>query len=173
MPSSLEQKLKKVRLLFFDVDGTLTDGSLLFDADGRELKAFFARDGSRMTLARKAGLKIFFITSRVTPAIRARAKERKIEGIIGKEDLPDKSLLPLLLKLGLSPEESLYLGDDLNDIPFLRQAGVKAAVADAAAEVQALADIVTALPGGRGAAAEIIERVLRAQGLWDKLIASL
>ncbi len=171
--SPLEQRLKNIRVILSDVDGTLTDGSLIFDKDGHELKSFFARDGSRTTLALKAGIKVFFITSRVSPAVEVRARERGISGVLSKKDIPNGSLDGFFQQIGVSRDEVLYLGDDLNDLPFLRQVGVRCAVGDATPEVKAVADIVTGLNGGRGALAEVIERVLRAQGVWDRLVGSM
>ena len=173
MQADTTPPLKNITLMLFDVDGTLTDGTLLFDGGGNEWKSFSARDGSRMTLALKAGIKIFFITSRVSPSVSARAKERGIHGVLSKGDFKDGSLASFFTSQGVAKEHVLYLGDDLNDLPFLREAGVAAAVSDACDEVKAVAHVVTEKGGGKGAAAEIIEAILRAKGIWEETITSL
>src|SRR3989338_7144370 len=154
MNDNLKVKLKNIKALFFDVDGTLTDGRIIYDAAGNELKSFFARDGSRITLALKAGLSIYFITSRVSESVKRRAEDRKINGVLSKNDFPGASFADFFNTIGVTAEEVLYLGDDINDIPFMQCVGLKVAVADAAAEVIACADIITNAPGGYGAVAE-------------------
>jgi len=101
MNDNLKVKLKNIKALFFDVDGTLTDGRIIYDAAGNELKSFFARDGSRITLALKAGLSIYFITSRVSESVKRRAEDRKINGVLSKNDFPGASFADFLIPLVL------------------------------------------------------------------------
>lgn len=167
MNNALEKKLKMITTFVFDVDGTLTDGRVIYDKDGNEMKSFYARDGSRISRALKAGFRVYFISSRISPAVAARAKERKINGTLLKGDVAEGlSFTDFFSQQNITPGEIVYVGDDINDLPFLRQCGVQAAVADATYEVKQVADVITSARGGYGAAAEIIEAVLKAQNKW-------
>ncbi len=169
MNNTSEEKLKMITTFVFDVDGTLTDGRVIYDKNGNELKSFFARDGSRISRALKAGFRVYFISSRISPAVTARAKERKISGTILKGDVAKGlSFTDFFTQQNINPREIVYLGDDINDLPFLQQCGVKAAVADASDEVKQIADVVTGARGGYGAVAEIIEVILKAQNKWEE-----
>ena len=167
MNKELEKKLKTVVAFVFDVDGTLTDGRIIYNKDGNEMKSFYVRDGSRISRALKVGMRVYFISSRISPAVSARAVERKITGTLEKGKYEGRAFADFFKKENVSLEAVLYLGDDINDLLFMAQCGVKVAVADASAEVAALADYVTTCCGGYGAAGEVIEKVLRLQGKWE------
>lgn len=164
------EKLKNVKVMIFDVDGTLTDGRIILDKDGNELKSFYVRDGSRTSLALKADIKIFFISARISEAVKKRAENRQIQGVLSKRDFEKKPFADFFKELGVSKEEVLYTGDDVNDLSFMKECGVKVAVADASEEVKKIADITTLTKGGYGAVAEIIEKTLKAQGKFQELI---
>jgi len=157
-----------------DVDGVLTDGSIVWgvDASGEllELKAFNARDGLGLSVAQAAGLRIAWITGRVSRVVERRAEELGAIEVCQRARDKRRTLSELAARLGLGQSAVLYVGDDLNDLPAYAAAGVRVAVADAAEGVRELADWVTEAPGGRGAVREVVEGVLRAQGRWEDAV---
>lgn len=166
---SAEQRAARVRAIIFDVDGVLTDGGLIYHADG-ESKVFNVRDGHGIVLARLAGLRTAFLTGRASEAVRRRATELKIdalrEGVVRKGE----ALGELAQALGVQPEHLCYAGDDLVDLPVMRQVGFPVTVADAVAEVRAAAAWVAPSRGGQGAAREIVEFILKASGHWAGIV---
>jgi 3-deoxy-D-manno-octulosonate 8-phosphate phosphatase (KDO 8-P phosphatase) len=163
--------MRDIKLLLFDVDGVLTDGTILVHADGGESKQFSIRDGAGMVWAQRAGLSIGLLSARTADATAVRAAQLGItivsQGGSNKLAAYDR----ILETAGLSDNEVGYMGDDLQDLPVLRRAGFSAAPADAAAEVRAAVQWISPSGGGRGAARECIEHVLRAQGHWQAAVA--
>jgi 3-deoxy-D-manno-octulosonate 8-phosphate phosphatase (KDO 8-P phosphatase) len=170
LSKSLLARIARIRMFVFDVDGVLTDGGIYL-GDAGEMKRFDVRDGMGISLARRAGLHVVFLTARKSEAVRRRAEELKVEEV--HQGVRDKleSLKQIALKLNISPDEVLYMGDDINDLPVLRHVGFAAAPADAARDVQEYTHHVTLARAGFGAAREVIEIVLRNQGKWDALLA--
>ena len=164
--STVAPRIKAVAL---DVDGVLTDGTIAFGTAG-SMKAFHARDGHAIKLARRQGLLVGLLSGRADAANRALAREIELDFFFEGEKNKARAFTTLLARCELAADEVLYVGDDVVDIPLLRRAGWGVAVADAPDEVRAAADEVTALPGGRGAVREVIARLLQAQGLWDKAL---
>lgn len=171
----LEDRLRRIRLLAMDVDGVLTEGRISWgaDADGRlfEIKTFNVRDGLGLGLARAAGLQIAWITGRTSPVVEQRAAELGVQELCQWARDKRTALEGVSMRLGFAREEVLYVGDDLNDLPAFEVAGVRVAVADAAALVREQADWVTETPGGRGAVREVVERVLRAQDCFGTAVS--
>ncbi len=169
--STLEEKLKKIRLLLFDVDGVLTDGKITFGSGDLEIKSFDVRDGHGIKIAMRFGLEVALITGRTSEVVPKRARDLEIsrvyQGVWDKQPV----FAELVESLNLQPEEVAVIGDDVVDIPLLRRAGVGFAVADAPEEVRMAADYVTTRRGGRGAAREMIEVILKAQGKWESALA--
>ena len=163
--------MKDLKLLLFDVDGVLTDGTILVHADGSESKHFNIRDGAGMVWAQRAGLSIGLLSARTADATAVRAAQLGIKLVSqgGADKLAEYERI--LTDAGLADNQVGYMGDDLQDLPVLRRAGFSAAPADAAPEVRAAVQWVSASAGGRGAARECIEHVLRAQGQWQSAIA--
>ena len=163
--------MNQLKLLLFDVDGVLTDGTILVHADGSESKQFNIRDGAGMVWAQRAGLSIGLLSARTADATAARAAQLGIT--IVSQGSADKlaGYERILADAGLADRQVAYMGDDLQDLPVLRRAGFSAAPADAAPEVLAAVQWVSPSPGGRGAAREWIEHVLRAQGHWPAAVA--
>jgi 3-deoxy-D-manno-octulosonate 8-phosphate phosphatase (KDO 8-P phosphatase) len=163
--------VKELKLLLFDVDGVLTDGTILIHADGTESKSFNIRDGAGMVWAQRAGLSIGLLSARTADATAVRAAQLGIKIVSqgGADKLAEYERI--LADAGLSDPQVGYMGDDLQDLPVLRRAGFSAAPADAAPEVRAAVQWVSPSGGGRGAARECIEHVLRAQGHWQAAIA--
>lgn len=153
-----------------DVDGVLTDGGLTFDQEGRLLLTFNVRDGFALVAAKRAGLKIAWISGRDSAPARHRFDELGLDFCLLKCDDKYKALRNLQTELNIMPGECCFIGDDLPDLPAFAACGVDVAVADAVSDVLARADLVTKANGGRGAVREVIELILRAQGHWDKIL---
>jgi len=154
----------RIRLLAMDVDGTLTDGSILLSSRGDEIKAFSSRDGIGLKLLRLAGLHAAFVTARSSAAVTRRARELGVRDVVlGSQD-KGAALRRLARRRGLRLGQIAFAGDDLQDLPALRIAGLSIAVRDAPREVRARVDVVTRARGGAGAVREAIELLLRAQG---------
>jgi 3-deoxy-D-manno-octulosonate 8-phosphate phosphatase (KDO 8-P phosphatase) len=170
--ASLATKLKRIKLFLCDVDGVLTDGSVFIGGE-REFKRFNIRDGLGMVLARRAGLKVGWISARPSSATKMRAKELKIDFLIQQGDKLSKTgaVEKLLAREKTGWDEVCFIGDDVVDLGPLARAGFGVAVADARPEAKAAADFVTRAAGGRGAVREVIEMILRAQEKWEPVIA--
>ena len=160
------ERARRVRGLFLDVDGVLTDGSIIFDPQGRETKIFNVKDGLGIRMALKAGLRVALITGRRSPVVDLRAAELGVNEV--HQGVRDKVAVftSILEKWVITPREAAYVADDLPDLPVLRLVGLAVAVADAGREVLETAHMVTRLKGGKGAVREAVEYILRAQGLW-------
>ncbi|NLE64677.1 MAG: HAD hydrolase family protein [Elusimicrobia bacterium] len=158
--------LKKIKLIAMDVDGVMTDGRIVFDDLGRELKFFDVKDGLAISLARRGGLKTAVISARGCRAVRARMKDLKIDKVYLDAYPKIKAFEKMLSALGVTGQEVCFIGDDLPDLEILGRVGMAACPADAASEVRAVADLVAKSKGGRGAVREIIEKILKAQGAW-------
>lgn len=172
LSSTLQKKLARIQLFLCDVDGVLTDGSI-FIGGPREFKRFNIRDGLGMVLARRAGLKVGWVSARPSLATRLRATELKIDFLVEQGDRLSKTgaIEKLLAQEKLSWDAVCFVGDDIVDLGPLRRAGFSAAVADGVAEAKAEADFVTRADGGRGAVREVLEMILRAQGKWEPFVA--
>ena len=161
--------LANIQLLVLDVDGVLTDGGLIINADGSESKCFNTLDGHGIRMWKRAGLKVAFLSGRDSEPTKHRARQLEIDYCL--QDCHNK--LPALEKLveqtGISVKEVAYIGDDLPDLPAMRAAGFSAAVADAVDEVKATADYVTVHKGGCGAVREVIEYILKDTGKWQQV----
>jgi 3-deoxy-D-manno-octulosonate 8-phosphate phosphatase (KDO 8-P phosphatase) len=160
-------KAAQIKLVVFDVDGVLTDGSLFVGDDGQEYKAFHSRDGLGMKLLRKSGVEIGIITARTSEVVKHRMENLDIEHVYqGRlEKLP--ALEELLAKLGLSFEQTAYVGDDVVDLPVMRQVGLAIAVQDAHPLAKQHAHWQTPHGGGRGAARDVCELIMEAQHTLD------
>ena len=167
---AVQDHASAIRLLLFDVDGVLTDGSVHIHVDGSESKAFHIRDGAALVWAQRAGLQVGLLSARSSPATAQRAAQLGIrivsQGAAHKADAYDR----ILQQGGLSDAEVAYMGDDLLDLPVLARVGLSATPADGAPEVKARVHWISHANGGRGAARELVELVLRAQGRWDAIV---
>lgn len=167
----LPARAAAIELLLLDVDGVLTDGSVIYADDGSELKRFHVRDGSGLKLWHAAGKRSAIVSGRKSVAVERRAAELGISPVLQGADDKLAALNDLLTATGLRPEQVCAIGDDLPDVPVLRRCGLAVAVADACLELRAIANHITAAPGGRGAVREAIEWLLKAGGRWDELVA--
>ena len=159
-----------IRLLVLDVDGTLTDGGIYYDATGNELKKFAVKDGAGLVLARTAGIRVMICTGRECEAVRRRAADLKITDIY--QNVPHKAdfLREFFAQNGYAREEIAYCGDDLNDLAAMALCGFVACPADAAPEVKAYADYQCRQRGGEGAVRGVVEHILRTDGRWHDAV---
>jgi 3-deoxy-D-manno-octulosonate 8-phosphate phosphatase (KDO 8-P phosphatase) len=158
-------KAAKIRLVIFDVDGVLTDGTLYFDEQGREYKCFHVRDGHGIKLLRTTGVESAVISGRQAQSVARRMENLGIHRVY--QGVEDKLSVfkSVCRELGLSPEQVAHVGDDLLDLPVMRQAGLSVAVADAHFSLLPHADWQTHSPGGKGAAREVCDLIMEAQGM--------
>ena len=161
---------KKIRLLILDVDGVMTDGRIILDNAGNEMKAFHVRDGHGLKMLGDSGVKIAIITGRSSNVVERRAAELRIKDVYQGCRCKTEAYEQLTEKYGLNDSEVAYVGDDIVDIPVLKRVGLPVAVADAAGEARKHALLVTKNPGGRGAVREVTDLILMASGRWKELL---
>ena len=171
----LQARARKIKLFLMDVDGTLTSGGVcLISTPGvegySELKIFDAKDGAGLKLAGIMGIRTGFITGRKSFAVQQRANELDVDYVYMGQETKMHAFDECLKKAGVSEEETAYLGDDLPDMSVARRAGLSAAVADAAPELKAICHYTTQANGGKGAAREVIELILKSQGRWEEAV---
>lgn len=174
IPPALKKRAAQIQVVLMDVDGTITDGSvtLLSQPDGSaiEIKTFDAHDGQGMTLGRTAGLRLGVITGRESAALRRRMKEMSVEFVYEKQPHKVAAFEEILTKAGVPATAVAFLGDDLPDIPVMKLAGLAVAVGNAVPEVKKIAHYTTKANGGKGAARELIELILKSKGIWEEMI---
>ncbi len=168
-----DSALAAVKMVVMDVDGVLTDGSVYVTPSGEEMKRFNIWDGAGIGLLHRAGIKTAIISSRSSPAVERRAAELGVGEV--RQGVSDKlsAFREILSRSKVGEGEICYVGDDLNDIPILKIAGVPVAVGNARPEVKEAARVVTRARGGEGAIRELAELVIRAQGKWDGVLERL
>lgn len=163
------ERAQKISMIIMDVDGTLTDGTLLIFPDGEELKSYNVRDGTGILLAHLAGLKTGIITGKISRSLQRRAENLNInelhQGILDKKSV----LSDILEKNSLTPNQIAYIGDDLGDLEVIKSVGLAGAVADAHPEIKKNCHFICKMPGGRGAVREFIEFILEAQDKWGTI----
>jgi 3-deoxy-D-manno-octulosonate 8-phosphate phosphatase (KDO 8-P phosphatase) len=158
--------------LLFDVDGVLTDGRLVYGADGEQWKVFDVHDGIGLKLAQRDGLKVGLLSGRQSRALEARALELGVDALIMHRDDKAAAFAEFLAAHATAPGRVAYMGDDLVDLPVLLACALSFAPADAVPDVRGRVDQVLSRPGGRGAVREMVEMVLQARGAWDRLVAA-
>ncbi|MCI0469285.1 MAG: 3-deoxy-manno-octulosonate-8-phosphatase KdsC [Nitrospirae bacterium] len=161
---------KNIKLLILDVDGVLTDGSIILDNEGNEFKAFHVRDGHGIRMLAKAGIVVAIITGRHSKVVERRAHELGITEVYQKCYIKSIAYEHLIEKLGISDNEVAYIGDDIVDIPIFKRVALSVAVADAVEEAKANAVLITMNRGGRGAVREVCELILKANGKWKEIM---
>ncbi|MDH5325526.1 MAG: 3-deoxy-manno-octulosonate-8-phosphatase KdsC [Gammaproteobacteria bacterium] len=164
------EKAKKIKLIIFDVDGVLTDGSLFFGDDGQEYKAFNAKDGHGMKMLQRSGVEVAIITARSSELVKHRMKNLEIKHVYQgqKDKLP--AFKSLIDKLKIHSDEVAYVGDDVVDLPIMIRVGLAVSVADGHPLSKKHAHWITPTPGGRGAARDICELIMQAQGTLEPMI---
>ena len=167
---TVEERARRVRLILLDVDGVLTDGSVVMHSDGSESKSFHIRDGAAIVWAQRAGIPVGLLSARASGATTHRAAQLGVrilaQGVASKAAAYEQ----ILVDAGAEDASVAYMGDDLLDMPVLERVVFAAAPADAAEDVRARVHWVSASGGGRGAVREMIEFVLKAQSRWDDVL---
>ncbi|MCX5800527.1 MAG: HAD hydrolase family protein [Candidatus Eisenbacteria bacterium] len=168
LEAGLDGRMRRIKAVFFDVDGVLTDGKIYL---GRreDAKAYSTKDGFGILVAGTAGLEVSLVTGRSSASVTRRAGEL---GIKAFQNVEDKlaCVRTICERTGLGLDEVGFAGDDLNDLKVMKEVGVAFAVANAADEIKAVAHLTISKNGGEGAAREVIERILRSQGKWDEAV---
>ena len=169
-PENTETEM--IGTIILDVDGTLTDGGIYYDNTGNELKKFCTRDGTGILCARAAGITVIVLTGRECAATVRRLTELGVTELY--QGVKDKAawLRNRLRETGADRSGVAYIGDDINDLAPMKCCGYVGCPADAAAEVKALADYVSPVAGGHGAARDVIEHILREEGIWESTVNS-
>ena len=194
---SAEDRARRIKIILFDVDGVMTDGGIwifpapaassagtqkhLSEHDGKagygfqstsmvEAKGFHAHDGTAFSLARLGGMKCGFITKRVSETVALRARDLKLEFVYMGQSFKMQAVRQIMEREGVTLEEIAFVGDDIIDLPVLRECGLAIAVANARAQVKAVAHYITEHEGGHGAGRDAVEFILQAKGLLDKVI---
>ncbi|MBF0219544.1 MAG: 3-deoxy-manno-octulosonate-8-phosphatase KdsC [Gammaproteobacteria bacterium] len=167
----LLQRAAAIKLVIFDVDGVLTDGTLFLGDDGQEYKAFNSRDGLGMMMLQRCGITIGIITARQSNVVQLRMQSLGITHLYQGQQEKLPAYEKMLETLHLAAEQVAYVGDDLIDLPIMTRAGIAIAVADAQSEVIARADWVTPRNGGHGAARDVCELIMRGHQLFDQQLA--
>jgi 3-deoxy-D-manno-octulosonate 8-phosphate phosphatase (KDO 8-P phosphatase) len=182
MTVSAEDRARRIKIILFDVDGVLTDGTIwiypmpVAQADGSiatkmvEAKGYSAHDGAGVTLARLGGMQVGIITKRISETVAMRARDLKLEFVYQGQAFKMKAVREIAEKAGVTLDEIAYVGDDVVDLPVMRQCGFAVAVANARAQVKAEAHYVTPNKGGEGAGRDAIEFILAAKGVLEKCL---
>lgn len=168
----LREQAAKVKLLLLDVDGVLTDGRIIYDSRGRDMKFFDVHDGLGVYLLKKAGIPTCLITAKGSRSIRPRARDMKVDAVF--ENISPKSAVldKLLKKYQILPEQVCFVGDDLVDLGIMKKVGFPVAVFNACREIKEISAYITLKEGGRGAVREVAELILKSKGEWEKLLSS-
>ncbi|MGO9339526.1 MAG: KdsC family phosphatase [Terracidiphilus sp.] len=184
MTVSAEDRARRIKVILFDVDGVLTDGTIwvlpipvpqpggIMATNVVEAKGFNAHDGAGVTLARLGGMKVGVITKRISESVAIRARDLKLEFVYQGQAFKMKAVREVAKRTGVTLEAIAYVGDDVIDLPVMRAVGLAIAVANARAQVKAEAHYVTPNPGGFGAGRDAIEFILAAQGQLERCIAA-
>ena len=165
-----QERLSRLKLVVLDVDGTLTDGRIIYGNDGMEMKQFHVRDGAGILLAQNAGLEFMILTGRKSECVRRRAEELHITALL--QGVSDKAaeLSRQLTQRNLEKEDVAYMGDDLVDLSAMEICGYCACPADAAEDVKAVCDYIAPSKGGHGAVRDFLEFCLKARGQWPEAV---
>jgi len=169
----LAHRARALEWLLFDVDGVLTDGRLIYGAQGEQWKVFHVRDGLGLRLARRAGLKVGILSGRGNAALEFRSRELELDALIQERSDKAEAFAEFLDEHRTAGERVAFLGDDLLDLPVMRRCGLSFAPADAVPEVRERVDRVLAHRGGGTVVREMCELILRARGDWDRLVGHL
>lgn len=159
-----------LKLIVLDVDGTLTDGKIYYDNCGNEMKAFNVKDGMAISQAIKSGINVAIITGRKSRIVDLRGKELGIKYIYQGVESKVDALEEILNNLEFNLDETIYIGDDINDIEVMKRVKYCACPIDAANEVKEISNIISSKEGGNGAVREIIEIILKEQKKWGNIV---
>jgi 3-deoxy-D-manno-octulosonate 8-phosphate phosphatase (KDO 8-P phosphatase) len=166
----VREKARKIKLLLLDVDGVLTDGRIIYDSRGHDIKFYDVHDGMGVYALHKAGIKTILITAKGSRAIRPRARDMRVEAIFENVSPKSAVLEKILKKYKCQISEICFMGDDLVDLCLMKKVGFPIAVFNAAPEIKEAASYVTVKEGGRGAVREVAELILKSQGKWQQIL---
>jgi 3-deoxy-D-manno-octulosonate 8-phosphate phosphatase (KDO 8-P phosphatase) len=172
LPHDIDARVRRLRLLLFDVDGVLTDGRILMHGDGSESKQFHIRDGTGLVWARRVGLLTGVLSARSSLATTERARQLGVPIVLQGVDDKLAAYRDLLIQHEIADDQVAFMGDDVMDLPVLGRVGLACAPADAVPEVRERVHWVSEAAGGAGAVRELIDLVLRVQGHWPGLLGS-
>ena len=161
---------QKIKLLILDVDGVMTDGSIILDNNDNEIKSFHVRDGHGIKMLGKAGVRVAIITGRYSAVVDRRALELGIDDVYQRCYVKTTAYEQLLVKYNLTDVETAYVGDDVVDIALLKRVGLPIVVADGADDAKKYSIMITSNPGGRGAVREVTDLLLKAAGKREELL---
>lgn len=167
---SVLNKAKKIKFLLLDVDGVLTDGRIIYDSRGHDMKFFDVHDGLGVYCLNRAGIKTILITAKGSRAIKPRARDMAVEAVF-ENILPKSAVLEKVMKkYGVSGDEICFMGDDLVDLSIMKRVGFPVAVFNACSEIKRASSYITFREGGRGAVREVAELILKSQGVWQEIL---
>jgi 3-deoxy-D-manno-octulosonate 8-phosphate phosphatase (KDO 8-P phosphatase) len=166
----LTGKARKIKLLLLDVDGVLTDGRIIYDSRGRDMKFFDVHDGLGVYVLRKAGIKTILITAKGSRAIGPRARDMQVEEVFENISPKTAALDKILNKYDVNSDEVCFVGDDLVDLCLMKRVGLPVAVFNACPEIKQAASYITLKGGGRGAVREVAELILKSQDKWNEAL---
>jgi 3-deoxy-D-manno-octulosonate 8-phosphate phosphatase (KDO 8-P phosphatase) len=166
---AIKDKAKRIKFLILDVDGVMTDGSIILDNRGNEFKRFHVRDGHGIKMLRKAGIRTGIVTGRRSKVVDIRAKELGITDVFQKVYKKSEVYKQILKKYNFKDEDVAFMGDDIVDVELLKRAGLSAVPADADEEAKKHAGVVMTREGGKGAVREFTDLILKSSGLWQKV----
>lgn len=169
LTEEVRERIKGVRWLVLDVDGVLTDGRVIIDDDGREIKHFNVRDGHALKMVMRYGINVMFLTGRKSRVLEHRARELGITEVHQKVLNKLDYFMELMVEKGIQFADVAYIGDDVVDIPLLKRVAFSATVADAAEEVPPMVDYVSPFKGGKGAVRDVCKNILQVQGKWREV----
>ncbi len=163
-------RCRPIELLLSDVDGVMTDGGVIFDNQGIEIKRFHIRDGLGVKIWQRLGHQFGLVTGRASHIVQLRAAELGVDLV--RQGVEDKlqAVKQIVAERHLRPDQVCFVGDDLPDLPVLKYVGLAVVVGDGSEDLQRQAHYVTKAHGGRGALREVVELVLKAQGRWDDVL---
>lgn len=167
----LDCKIKRIKLLILDIDGILTDGRIIYDSKGNELKFFDVQDGFGLVLLKRAGVETVIMTAKKSKVVTRRAKDFNVSHIY--QNCFDKlaTFEDILKRFDLAPDEVCFVGDDLIDIPVLKRVGFAVSVPNAVDEAKEAAHYITKRHGGRGAVREVCDLILKSQDKWQDIMS--
>lgn len=166
---AIEAKARRVKLLLLDVDGVLTDGSIIYDSNGQEIKVFNVRDGASIKWLERAGIEVAILSGRNSAPVLVRAKELGIEKVVQSALDKLSAFEKLVQENNYALDEIAFIGDDLHDLAVLKRVGFSTCPKDAVREVKKEVDYVCKASGGKGAVREVAEIILKAQKKWKEI----
>ena len=170
LKEDLKEQAKRIKLLLLDVDGVLTDGRIIYDSRGHDMKFFDVHDGMGVYALKRAGIPTILITAKGSRAIKPRARDMQVEAVF--ENISPKSAVldKILRKYKIDKDEVCFVGDDLVDLSLMKKVGFPVSVFNACSEIKQASAYITLRQGGRGAVREVAELILKAQGKWQEIV---